>query len=1130
MNLQSLLSLFLLVLLGAVSPGSGQAAASTDGTVTFHVTFRDPSGNYSARVDAFWVTDGSGQFVQNLRKDAGTRQQYLYQWAAARKTTVIDGYSGATISTWTPVTVNWDCRDTNNRVVPDGTYKLYVEFTDRNGQGPWTTNGLAFEKGLTGASLGYPDQTYLKSMSLVYTPLLAYDIAITDVLPAVAAVGSVVPVTIAVTNKTSVPETFTVTLSNVTSGVAVGSQSVDLLAGNASTNLTLAWNTAGLDVGDYTLEARAGAVPNETLLSDNTFSRRITLRHPVHDVAIAAIEAPAAVFAEGLTNIAVTVTNRGDVTETLAVTLLDDTDLLGIGTQEVAGLAPQSAVTAVFAWSTTNASWGPHVLRAVAGVVAGETSVSDNSLTVSSIVSPALSTNVYLAKSSVWRYHDRGTDLGSAWRETRYDDSAWSSGRGPLGYEDPPLNTTLSFGSNANSKHPTYYFRAGFNVTNLPSALILRLRRDDGAVVYLNGTEAYRTNLPAGVILYTNLALETVSGANETTYFETSVPATNVVLGANLVAVEVHQRSGDSSDLSFDLEVLGVEPPYRPPMTTNLFIARGSVWRYSDDGVDLGSVPWKALDFYDGAWSSGLGPFGYGQPVATTNRFGADPSQKHPTLYYRTTFAVDVLPVSMRLRLRRDDGAVVYQNGVEVHRVNLADGPVPYASWASTAVEGADALEYFETEIAVTNTTVGPNVLAVEVHTADPADNDLCFDAELIGIGPLTAPVHNLSVLAVEPAADARVGDLLPVAVTVTNRGNVSDTFTVFLSDASTGQNLASALVAALPVGGVSTVGLEWNTLGAVPGGHELVAFTVRDGVTNLLGTASARATLSGTGFGPKPTGIRGSLGGRCSAVAFLGDWWLVGTGATLEVWNGRDPGAPVRAGQVRLPGSIESLAAAGSHAYVACGSAGVHFVDLTVPSAPVHVTTYDTSGHAYDVVVSGTSLLIADGVGGLRVVSVAAPASPWLQGVYHTRGPARAVAVEPSRAYVVDAHEGLLVLDLSNPVTPSLLGKVAFHAGEAIAVANGVACVVDGNNHLFMIDTRVPTAPVLAGSHVIEGAVGHSVVLNGRHAYVSALDAGLLVLDVGDPTAITRIRDVPVAAPRSPGSETCLSRRRVSR
>ena len=84
-NILLLLTAMLLVSL----PNLAGAATYTVGTNTLTVTFSDPSGNYSARVDAFWVTDAASNFVQNIRKDAATRQNYLYKWIAARKTTAM---------------------------------------------------------------------------------------------------------------------------------------------------------------------------------------------------------------------------------------------------------------------------------------------------------------------------------------------------------------------------------------------------------------------------------------------------------------------------------------------------------------------------------------------------------------------------------------------------------------------------------------------------------------------------------------------------------------------------------------------------------------------------------------------------------------------------------------------------------------------------------------------------------------------------------------------------------------------------------------------------------------------------------------------------------------------------------
>src|SRR5512147_2711785 len=104
-------------------PQARTATTFTDGTASLSVTLSDPSGNYDRRVDAYWITDSAGRFVQTVRKDAASRQQYLYQWHAVHGSwEAVDGYSGATISTWGQFTVTWDCRDTNNVLLPDGDY------------------------------------------------------------------------------------------------------------------------------------------------------------------------------------------------------------------------------------------------------------------------------------------------------------------------------------------------------------------------------------------------------------------------------------------------------------------------------------------------------------------------------------------------------------------------------------------------------------------------------------------------------------------------------------------------------------------------------------------------------------------------------------------------------------------------------------------------------------------------------------------------------------------------------------------------------------------------------------------------------------------------------------------------
>jgi hypothetical protein len=159
---------------------------------------------------------------------------------------------------------------------------------------------------------------------------------------------------------------------------------------------------------------------------------------------------------------------------------------------------------------------------------------------------------------SVWEYLDTGVNLGTTWVAPGFDDSAWASGRAHLGYGDGDEVTVISYGPNPDSKYVTSYFRLAFVVANPNPITNLRLRliRDDGAIVYLNGVEVVRDNMPSGQVGYLTVASSAVGGTTESQAFEFSVPANQLVSGTNVLAVEIHQNVANSSDLSFDLALL----------------------------------------------------------------------------------------------------------------------------------------------------------------------------------------------------------------------------------------------------------------------------------------------------------------------------------------------------------------------------------------------------------------------------------------------------------------------------------------------------------------------------------------------------------------------------------------------
>ncbi len=153
--------------------------------------------------------------------------------------------------------------------------------------------------------------------------------------------------------------------------------------------------------------------------------------------------------------------------------------------------------------------------------------------------------------------------MGKNWERTDYNDSSWDQAPAQLGYGDGDEATVISSGV------LTAYFRIDFNLTNpgnLPSYDV-NLLYDDGAVIYLNGSEIGRVNMPGGNPNYSTLASSN-SGDNAQVTF--NVPSSSFNNGTNVFAVEVHQNSSTSTDLSFDLEVASPPPITRGPYLQNL--------------------------------------------------------------------------------------------------------------------------------------------------------------------------------------------------------------------------------------------------------------------------------------------------------------------------------------------------------------------------------------------------------------------------------------------------------------------------------------------------------------------------------------------------------------------------------
>ena len=127
------------------------------------------NGSYSPKhVLAVWVEKADGTFVKTLKLRGNTRKQWLLTWNAKTAGNVTDASTGSTISSHTSHVVNWNLRDLNGNLVPDGDYKIVVEYTDKHSQGPMFT--INFTKNSSYSTQSPTNQAYFINMYFLFDP------------------------------------------------------------------------------------------------------------------------------------------------------------------------------------------------------------------------------------------------------------------------------------------------------------------------------------------------------------------------------------------------------------------------------------------------------------------------------------------------------------------------------------------------------------------------------------------------------------------------------------------------------------------------------------------------------------------------------------------------------------------------------------------------------------------------------------------------------------------------------------------------------------------------------------------------------------------------------------------------
>lgn len=181
-------------------------------------------------------------------------------------------------------------------------------------------------------------------------------------------------------------------------------------------------------------------------------------------------------------------------------------------------------------------------------------------------------------------------------------------------------------------------------------------------------------------------------------------------------------------------------------------------WLFLDTGVaqsdsevivgngSYGSSDWKHPDFNDASWETGQALLGYGGigsggdtvTVNTVVDWGPSSTSKYRTTYFRKPFTVTGASnyTELNISIIRDDGAIVYLNGKEIGRSNLAAGNVAFSTTASSASPEQAIVALPGYTLQVGDLIEGVNILAIEVHQQSNGSSDLGIDATVTAAKP----------------------------------------------------------------------------------------------------------------------------------------------------------------------------------------------------------------------------------------------------------------------------------------------------------------------------------------------------------------------------------------------------------
>lgn len=158
----------------AIFTGFNDTQAQTSGTLNFTINPVSHTGSYGAKhVVAVWIENASGTFIKTkLKYSSSKNYDHLGTWTSKSSQNTVDATSGATLTSYNPLSFSWDGTNVSNTNVADGEYKIWIELAwDKSLTSGKTVTSYSFTKGANVSHLTPANTNLFTDVAIDWVPL-----------------------------------------------------------------------------------------------------------------------------------------------------------------------------------------------------------------------------------------------------------------------------------------------------------------------------------------------------------------------------------------------------------------------------------------------------------------------------------------------------------------------------------------------------------------------------------------------------------------------------------------------------------------------------------------------------------------------------------------------------------------------------------------------------------------------------------------------------------------------------------------------------------------------------------------------------------------------------------------------